>query len=400
MNKVFKKTKKFIEKVKKGKHIKKKKKEIILAVIIILSFAIGFFSNSFYRKVQDQAYLRSNYIQFINDVYSTIESNYWQKMPDKDLLSLFQEGIEKLTGQNILTKITDKKELDKDIYKIITKKTKDNKEKFVSQLANIVLVNLKPFGRSSLYNQKKEVELVEKVDNINQSTGKKEPTISAKLFTYQQNSKEKELSLPANVAYIKISRISPDTFADFKKEAKKLSQENKKADSLIIDLRGNIGGSFDLLPYFLGAFIGQDQYAFELYHQGKKIPFKTKTGFLPSLFQYKKVVILVDGKTQSSAELMASVLKRYNVGVVLGTQTRGWGTIERVFPIKHQISAKNKYSIFLVHSLSLRDDNLPIEGRGVTPTININDKNWPKELFAYFGSESLIRAVKSIISKK
>ncbi len=379
---------------------KSKIKNLFLPVIFIAIFGFGFAGGYFYYnnyQKNDNYLLKSKYINFINDIYATIKGNYWKKMTDKELGAIFQKAAEKLTGKNILLEISNRNELEQEIYKIIKeKKTSQEKEDFVTSLANLVLVNLEPFGRSSLYSQEKEVELAEKVQNINPKTGKKEPTVSGKLFAYKPNPLEKKYSLPADVAYIKISRISPSTFEEFKKKADKISKENKKASSLIIDLRNNIGGSFDLLPYFLGIFIGKDQYAFELYHQGEKIPFKTKIGWLPPLFQYKKVVVLVNGKTQSSAEIMASVLKKYNVGVILGEKTKGWGTIEKVFPIKHQIDEKKKFSIFLVHSLTLRSDGQPIEGNGVSPVININDKKWTEKLYSYFGSLSLIKAIKTI----
>jgi len=170
-------------------------------------------------------------------------------------------------------------------------------------------------------------------------------------------------------------------------------------DALILDLRSNIGGSIDLLPYLLGPFIGNEQYAYEFLHQNEKTPYKTKIGWLPSLIQYKKVVILIDSQTQSSAEVMAAVLKKYNVGITVGATTKGWGTIEAVFDIEQQLDQNEKYSVFLVHSLTLRDDNQPIEGNGVEPMIFIDDPNWEKQLYAYFHYEELIEAVKEIWNK-
>jgi C-terminal processing protease CtpA/Prc len=197
------------------------------------------------------------------------------------------------------------------------------------------------------------------------------------------------------IFHIRITRFSPSTLDEFIKIANSVDNE-KNLNTLILDLRGNVGGSIDILPYFLGPFIGQNQYAYELFSQGEHISVKTKTGWLNSLVRYKKVVILVDNQTQSTAELMAAVLKKYNVGVLLGTSTRGWGTIEKVFEIKQQISSEEKYSVFLVHTLTLRDDNEPIEGRGVDPVIYINDADWKNQLLAYFDSSELVKAVEKI----
>jgi C-terminal processing protease CtpA/Prc len=169
-------------------------------------------------------------------------------------------------------------------------------------------------------------------------------------------------------------------------------------DTLILDLRNNIGGSIDILPYFLGPFIGQDQYAYEFLHQGERTPFKTKVGWLNSLVPYKKVIILINNQSQSTAELMASVLKRYNVGVLVGERTKGWGTIERVFELENQISPGEKYSMFLVHTLTLRDDNQPIEGNGVEPVISINSSNWKQQLLSYFDNQTIVKTVEQIWS--
>jgi carboxyl-terminal processing protease len=268
------------------------------------------------------------------------------------------------------------------LEKAAGKMNKAQEKDFSVKLASLVLSSLPPAGRSGLYTAKEEQKLEKRVANVDLKTGKVEPTTLARL-------------IGPNISYIRLTKISPATFDEFRRAAAKI-EGGKGLDSLILDLRGNVGGSIDALPYLLGPFIGQNQYAYEFFHQGERLPFKTKTGWLSSLLKYKKVVVLIDGRTQSSAELMASVLKKYNVGVLLGERTRGWGTVEKVFQIKQQISDKEKYSVFLVHSLALRDDDQPIEGHGVEPTIKISDADWEKQLFSYFRYPELAKAVKEL----
>ena len=110
------------------------------------------------------------------------------------------------------------------------------------------------------------------------------------------------------------------------------------------------------------------------------------------------MVILSDEKTQSSAEVITATLKKFNVGIVVGTKTKGWGTVERVFDLKTQIDPSEKYSVFLVHSITLRDDGQPIEGRGVDPTIDINDLKWRQQLLAYFRRNDLVEAVNEVLN--
>jgi C-terminal processing protease CtpA/Prc len=54
--------------------------------------------------------------------------------------------------------------------------------------------------------------------------------------------------------------------------------------------------------------------------------------------------------------------------------------------------------MLLVNSLTLRDDNQPIEGKGVDPDVTIADKNWQAQLSKYFTSSSLIAAVEKTIA--
>ncbi len=322
------------------------------------------------------------------------------------------------------------------------------KKDFTANLANIVLVNLQPFGRSALYTQKEEQNLKNNVQNIDSNADlyktlgveknasqesitkaykekvaelepkkDKSPEASQELVAinrayealktpeqkavYDQTGIEPTVIaklLRPEILYMRFKKISPQTFDEFQKAAAAFDKGNA-LNSIIIDLRGNIGGSIDLLQYFLGPFIGQNQYAYDFFHQGEYTPFKTQTGWLNSMIRYKKVVILTDNQTQSSAEVMAATFKKYNVGIVVGTQTKGWGTVEKVFPIDRQIDPQEKYSVLMVHSLTLRDDNQPIEGKGVDPTISITDPNWTKQLFEYFNYQPLIDAVKKVLKE-
>lgn len=390
------------------------------------------------------------YLAFVDEVYGKIKENYWKVLSDEELTSLFILATEKLTGQPQALKEKNKEALLEMMGKIIEQIDDGEKKKqLVTQTADIVLANLEPFGRSRLYSQKEETELRDKVENRDPSVDQyavleveKDASLEEIKKVYQEKvaelSPQAEASAEAaqklakiqnafevlkdeesrqlydtygveptlsyrlltpEVFYIRIKKISPTTFAELERVTKKVDQ-GEALDSLIFDLRGNIGGSVDVLPYLLGPFIGQNNYAYQFLHQGQTIDYQTRVGWLPSLVRYKKVVILVDGQTQSSAEIMAAALKKYNVGILVGEKTRGWGTIEKVFPLETQIDEKEKYSVFLVHSLTLRDDGQPIEGNGVEPVVDISQADWQSQLYRYLPSSSLIEAVAQVLEEK
>ena len=313
---------------------------------------------------------------------------------------------------------------------------------FVTQLVSLVLESLPPQHRSRLYVKSDEIALENAVKNktktnfyqtlgVNKNASpaaiqkayqkKKEELAQAKVpqkreklrqleTAYQtlihpkirQNYQKEQIAstvtarqLSPRVLHLRISRFSPTTLADLQQVLAPFNH-GSNLDTLILDLRDNVGGAIDGLPYFLGPFIGKDRYAYEIFQQGQKQALKTKTGWLPALVRYKRVVVLVNKNTQSSAEVFAAVLKKYNVGVLVGETTRGWGTIERVFPIRHQISKHNHYSIFLVHHLTLRDDGQPIQGHGVDPVINIHAANWKQEFAHYFSDPAFAEMVEKV----
>lgn len=353
--------------------------------IFILGSAAGYFYGPKIRPQSETPVQKDTYLAFFEETYGKIKDNYWEKLTDEQLVSLYVLGIEKLTGQPQVLNKNDKTNLQKLIDEI-NQRLGDNEKKkeFITKLTGLVAANLKPAGRSQLYTQKEEKELKDAVDNVNPETGQKEPTVLAKLVR-------------PGILHLRLTKLSPTTYEELVAQTEKFD-EQKSLDTLILDLRDNIGGSVDLLPYLLGPFIGQDQYAYQFFHQGEKTDYKTRIGWLPSLVRYKKVVVLVNENTQSSAEVMAAVLKKYNVGIVLGAKTKGWGTIEKVFPLENQLDQNEKHSLFLVHSITLGDDGQPIEGRGVEPLIDAASPDWQSQLYDYFHYQDLADAIKEIIS--
>jgi hypothetical protein len=383
------------------------------------------------------------YEEFFSEVYDTIQQNYWDKLNDEQLVGLYTLAIEKVKNEPLPDpKPQSKNDLIKSFNSIIKNfQNAEEKELFSAQVSDIVLANLQPFGRSRLYSQQQEQDLKNTVENRNLAVNQYEvldvpkeasPDQIQKAYEekveeigkpqtaeeeqklaqvnhalntlgddsarslYDETGAEPTMAsrlLTPEIFYVKMDRYSPTMMEELYRVTSKVDK-GETLHILVLDLRDNIGGLIDGLPYFLGPFIGPDQYAYQFFHQGEKQDFKTKVGWMPSLIRYKKVIILINENSQSSAEVMAHTLKKYNVGILVGTTTKGWGTVEKVFEIKNQISEKNKYSVFLVHSLTIGDDGEPIEGRGVAPIINIREENWEQELYKYYGYQPLINALK------
>lgn len=426
-----------------------------ILIIAIVSVGLAIYKNvDFNTKDTISDNNQDKYVEFLSEIYEKIQTNYWEIISDEDLFNLYKLAAEKLEHKPEVTIANDKIGMRSMMKQIIESlETDDLKKEFSINVATIVLYNLQPLGRSGLYNIQKETELWNNVKNIDPDTNlydeiavsedattteietaakEKEVELNKIIIDNSKSDEEKQTAqtklatvqraqetltqtgaretynksgveatvygeiLSDNILHLKVKKMSPTSFTELQQVANEFDQYNS-LDTLILDLRGNIGGSIDLMPYFLGPFIGPNQYAYETYHQGEYDPVKTKVGWLTSLLRYKKVIILQDELGQSSAEVMSAVLKKYNVGILVGTNSRGWGTIEAVYDIDNQISDNETYKMFLVHSITLRDDNQPIEGRGVDPLVNIKDEDWEDQLYSYISQRDIINKVKQLI---
>lgn len=384
------------------------------------------------------------YLAFSDEIYDTIKQNYWKQLNDQDLTELYRLAISKTLNQPAGLTSYDKIGLDKLLTRKMASLTTEEKRKFLTDVANLVLNNLAPFGRSALYTEQLEQTLNNELNNIDTSTNlyatlglvksasiaevnqaynqqkaqlEKQDTPEAKqklalvdrayeaLKTperqkvYDQTGAEPAVtykSVGEKIYFIKISRFSTTLLKELQEAA---SSTPQNAQALILDLRGNIGGDIDQLPYVLGNFLGPISGAFNFYHQGVLTPYQATNSILPQLQKFKQVVILIDNQDQSSTEVMAGAFKKAGYGILLGSTTHGWGSVEKIFTLQNQIDSSQQYSVFLVHTLTLDNTNQPIEGRGVTPDISIANGNWPDQLLKAYHSQTLVAAVKKILAE-
>lgn len=416
---------------------------LVLVVMFIAGTGLGYFLAP---KNNDTAThkITEPHVAFLMELYDEIQQNYWQKISDGDLINLYKLALEKVSGGPETLNQPTKSNLTALLTQEIDNVDADKKRDFVVNISDLVLANLTPAGRSRLYSQKSEKELRNKVSAVDPSTNLYRvlgvsSTASADQIkqTYEQKNKEladktdansitekknlarayatlsqtdtrerydkigaepsiEKKNLAPDILYVKFKQISP-TFVDEFKEMIASTVTMPNNSSLIIDLRGNMGGAVETLPYLLGFWLGSNQYAYDYFRQGEPQPFRTKTEKLLELTKFKKIVTLVDKETASSAEIFAASLKKFHLSVTLGSSTHGQGTVENFFPLHSKISDNETFSALIVRAVTLRDDGQPIEGRGVEPDIKLSDINWSDQLLQYYNYPSLVEAVKKVI---
>lgn len=417
-------------------------------VLVILFLFVGVYFFFFHTRPNPyQTPQEANpYVRFDMEAYDAINQNYWIKPGDfsqfgtVELPALFQLAIQKEGISETLATST-RSATALLLFNAFQSATSTAAEQEVAlQTIQIVLYNLRPLGRDSLLSQGEQTALRQDVANVNpgndlyqnlglpdgttsvavaeayaaKSAELKAATSSAAQSELEQiayadevltNPAEKELYDTAHVEpsvfphilghtlYLDFDKIAPTTLDEFAVAVDQAST-TPGLDSMIIDLRGNVGGDLDFAQAFLGLFIGDNQYAFDLYHQGADKVERTSEPQFADLSRYGNIAILTDGMTQSTAELTTAILKRYRLAYVVGTKTRGWGSVENTYPIQTVIDPSTSYSLLLVNSLTLGDTEEPIEQNGVLPNVDTSVAGWQKELPTYFTSISIIAALK------
>ena len=384
------------------------------------------------------------YVRFDMEVYDKIAKIYWMTSTDNDLATLFQLSSQKAFGLTTTLVIKDRAGTAKMLATAFSSATTTSaKKESAVNTAIIALYNIAPVGRNQVLSQKQETVFRQNVSNINPSSDlygelglasdasvQEVDKAYTKKFTELKNATSTEdkarlkqiayshsvlsnmdnkslydtAKIESTVAkiiygktlYIDMTKVSPTTLIEFARVVDDAST-TPGLDSMILDFRGNVGGSLDFLPNFFGLFVGKDQYVFDFYQQGNYIPQRSVQPKFSELDRFKDIAILTDNMTQSTAELTTATFKKFHMAQVVGNTTRGWGTIENTYPIDTEIDPTEKYLLLLVNSITLREDNQPIEGRGVEPDVDIGKVGWQNELPKHFKSESLINAIKKEI---
>jgi len=142
-----------------------------------------------------------------------------------------------------------------------------------------------------------------------------------------------KFSLDGEVAYIRIVTFNEHTTAELKKAMKTIIADSKKPlKGIILDLRNNGGGLFDQA-------ISVSEYFIDT---GVIVTTKGRTGASHASFSSSKfvskapdlpMVILINGGSASSSEIVAGALQDHKRAVLLGTQSFGKGSVQTLMPI-------------------------------------------------------------------
>ncbi len=198
-------------------------------------------------------------------------------------------------------------------------------------------------------------------------------SVQKKVKTYIKNGKTYKygiIEIPAFYAdWAEMQKGNPNyksTTRDVKIVLDSLKQE--KVDGIIIDLRGNGGGSLSEAIDLTGLFIKTGPVVQTKNYRGKVDIDKDED---PTIFWDGPLTVMIDRFSASASEIFAGAIQDYGRGVIVGNTTYGKGTVQSAIAMKRIDSsfADKEDQINLTMAKFYRITGSSTQHKGVTPDV-------------------------------
>ena len=349
-------------------------------IIIVISVVFGGILGSIITLNREKSSQSNNELDEFITTYNSITTNYYKNVDNKKLINAAIKGMVNYLDDPYSIY------MDEDDTENFTQTVNGQYEGVgvsVSKVDNSIEIvaifkdspadkaGLKP-GDKIIKVNNKDVSGMELDDVVKLIKNKKKVNIIVK-----RDNKEKEITLKQNtvvipsvssrivesnnkkVGVLNVSIFAANTYKQFKNKLDDL--ENKKIDSLIIDVRQNSGGHLDQVSKILSLFMKQDKVIYQI---------KTKKGVEKYYSTGKKsknynVVVLIDNGSASASEILAAAMNESYGATVMGDKTYGKGTVQKEYMLSS--GASIKYTV----EKWFTPKGKSINGKGISPTIEV-----------------------------
>lgn len=349
-------------------------------IIIVISVVFGGILGSIITLNREKSSQSNNELDEFITTYNSITTNYYKNVDNKKLINAAIKGMVNYLDDPYSIY------MDEDDTENFTQTVNGQYEGVgvsVSKIDNSIEIvaifkyspadkaGLKP-GDKIIKVNNKDVSGMELDDVVKLIKNKKKVNIIVK-----RDNKEKEITLKQNtvvipsvssrivesnnkkVGVLNVSIFAANTYKQFKNKLDDL--ENKKIDSLIIDVRQNYGGHLDQVSKILSLFMKQDKVIYQI---------KTKKGVEKYYSTGKKsknynVVVLIDNGSASASEILAAAMNESYGATLIGEKTYGKGTVQKEYMLSS--GASIKYTV----EKWFTPKGKSINGKGISPTIEV-----------------------------
>ncbi|MEZ4321576.1 MAG: S41 family peptidase [Myxococcota bacterium] len=156
--------------------------------------------------------------------------------------------------------------------------------------------------------------------------------------------------LEGNVGLVRITHVSQRTVENLLSELDGLQKQGALDHGLVLDLRGNTGGSMKESARAVDEFVDSGMLLRTAGHDGGRVRNlqarmdAEEGGALLDL----PVVVLMDDRTASGAEILAGSLLELDRAALVGTRSYGKGTVQKIYPLDEDARLKLTVAQYLL----------------------------------------------------
>lgn len=311
------------------------------------------------------------------EVYETIVNKYYDEIDKKGMLDAAEEGMLNFLGDKYTTFLEDSEYNDiinelagtysgigiavnKD-NNIIVGITQDSPAEKAGLEENDILVKINEYDVSSA-NGDRISEIIKDCSGVIALTILRngvELNFNVEKADLINIAVEYKVIEDTEIGYIDIEKFSENLSDQVKNALTYLENQNIK--SLIIDVRGNVGGYLSAAEDTASLFLDSGKVIYYLETSSNTLTYKDETREKRNY----DIIVLVDGNSASAAEILAAALKESYGAKLVGTKTYGKGKVQQI------VSDSAKYTF----AKWLTPNKKCIDGIGITPDYIVTNGN-------------------------
>ena len=179
--------------------------------------------------------------------------------------------------------------------------------------------------------------------------------------------------LPDGVGYVKVQHFSQRTVESLAPRLERLLRAGGLRNGLVLDLRGNTGGSMPEAARAADLFVDQGLILRTVGPDGRRVEnLKARIDAVerpgePSVPSSVPVVVLVDEWTASGSEIVAGSLVELGRAAVVGAETFGKGTVQKIYPLDEGMRLKLTVARYVLENERI------IEHDGLAPDVRVEE---------------------------
>jgi len=168
-----------------------------------------------------------------------------------------------------------------------------------------------------------------------------------------------------DVGYIRVTRFNYQTSDGLREAIRSLSDAGVK--SYLLDLRNNPGGLIDQAISVASSFLDQGEIVSLRGREAADVERFDARGGGGDLTKGKRLIVLINGGSASSAEIVAGALQDHRRATILGTRSYGKGSVQTIIPLGNGNGA-----LRLTSARYFTPSGRSIQAQGIVPDVEVS----------------------------